>query len=132
MPDFNYSFSGIKSAFMYFIRDQKKLDENFVEKNLADICASYQWCLSEMLFKKLMAAAKEHNIKTLAIAGGVSANSLLRKRLAELKEKGYQIFIPPFEFCTDNAAMIGITGHFKYLKKEFTSLNIMPKAQYSL
>jgi N6-L-threonylcarbamoyladenine synthase len=132
MPDFNYSFSGIKSAFMYFIRDRKKLDENFVEKNLADICASYQWCLSEMLFKKLMSAATEHNIKTLAIAGGVSANSLLRKRLSELEGKGYHVFIPPFEYCTDNAAMIGITAHFKYLKKEFTSLNIAPKAQYSL
>lgn len=132
MPAYNYSFSGIKSAFMYFIRDQKKLDENFVEKNLADICASYQWCLSEMLLKKLLLAAKEHNIKTLALAGGVSANSLLRNRLTALNEKGYKVFIPPFEYCTDNAAMIGITAHFKYLKNEFSSLNITPRAQYSL
>lgn len=132
MPGYSYSFSGIKTAFMYFIRDQKRADEGFIEKNLADICASYQWCLSEMLFKKLLAAAKEHNIKTLAIAGGVSANSLLRKRLEGLANKGYGVFVPPFEFCTDNAAMIGITAYFKYLKKEFSSLNITPRAQYSL
>jgi N6-L-threonylcarbamoyladenine synthase len=85
-----------------------------------------------MLFKKLLAAAKEHKIKTLAIAGGVSANSLLRKRLEELKEKGFEVFIPPFEYCTDNAAMIGITAYFKYLKNEFCTLNTIPAAQYSL
>jgi len=132
MPEYNYSFSGIKTAFMYFIRDQKKLNENFIAENLNDICASYQWCLSEMLFKKLLAAAQQHKIKTLAIAGGVSANSLLRKRLEALTEKGYEVFIPPFEYCTDNAAMIGITAYFKYLKKEFCSLNTIPTAQYSL
>ncbi|MGZ3902179.1 MAG: tRNA (adenosine(37)-N6)-threonylcarbamoyltransferase complex transferase subunit TsaD [Bacteroidia bacterium] len=132
MPGFNYSFSGIKSAFMYFIRDHVKEDPDFVKKNMADICASYQWCLSEMLFKKLLAAATENNIKTLAIAGGVSANSLLRKRLAALTQKGYKVFIPPFEYCTDNAAMIGITAHFKFLKSEFSSLNSTPRAQFSL
>ena len=132
MPDYNYSFSGIKTAFLYFIRDQKKLNANFVEENLADICASYQWCLSEMLFKKLLAAAKEHQIKILAIAGGVSANSLLRKRLEDLKTKGFEVFIPPFEYCTDNAAMIGITAYFKFVKKEFCPLNTVPTAQYSL
>ncbi len=132
MPDYNYSFSGIKTAFLYFIRDQKKLNENFIAENLSDICASYQWCLSEILFKKLLAAAQQHKIKTLAIAGGVSANSLLRKRLEALKEKDYEIFVPPFEYCTDNAAMIGITAYFKYLKKEFCSLNTVPTAQYSL
>jgi len=132
MPGFNYSFSGIKTAFLYFIRDQKKLNENFINENLPDICASYQWCLSEMLFKKFIAAARQNDIKTLAIAGGVSANSLLRKRLEDLKEKGYEVFIPPFEYCTDNAAMIGITAYFKYLKKEFCPLNSVPTAQYSL
>ncbi|MGZ3862589.1 MAG: tRNA (adenosine(37)-N6)-threonylcarbamoyltransferase complex transferase subunit TsaD [Bacteroidia bacterium] len=132
MPGFNYSFSGIKSSFMYFIRDHVKEDPDFVNKNMADICASYQWCLSEILFKKLLAAAKENNIKTLAIAGGVSANSLLRKRLIALAEKGYTVFIPPFEYCTDNAAMIGITAYFKFLKNEFSSLNSTPRAQYSL
>ena len=132
MPEYDYSFSGIKTAFLYFIRDQKKLNDHFVEENLSDICASYQWCLSEMLFKKLLAAAAEHKIKTLAIAGGVSANSLLRKRLEALREKGFVVFIPPFEYCTDNAAMIGITAYFKYLKSDFCSLNTVPTAQYSL
>ena len=132
MPDLDYSFSGIKTSFLYFIRDQKKLNGNFIEENLPDICASYQWCLSQMLFKKFLAAAQEHKIKTLAIGGGVSANSLIRKRLEELKDEGYQVFIPPFEYCTDNAAMIGITAYFKYLKKEFSALNITPTAQYSL
>ncbi len=132
MPDFNYSFSGIKTSFLYFIRDQKKLNENFITENLNDICASYQWCLTEMLFKKFLAAAEEHKIKILAIAGGVSANSSIRKKLESLTEKGYEVFVPPFEYCTDNAAMIGITAYFKYLKKEFCSLNSIPTAQYSL
>ncbi len=131
-PGFNYSFSGIKTAFLYFIRDQKKLNENFITENLNDICASYQWCLTEMLFKKFLAAAEEHKIMTLAVGGGVSANSSIRKRLESLTEKGYEVFIPPFEYCADNAAMIGITAYFKYLKKEFCLLNIVPTAQYSL
>jgi N6-L-threonylcarbamoyladenine synthase len=132
MADFDYSFSGIKTAFLYFIRDHKKENENFVSENLNDICASYQWCLSEMLFRKFLAAAEEHKIKTLAIGGGVSANSLIRKRLEALKDKGYTVFIPPFEYCTDNAAMIGITGYFKFLKKDFSDLAVTPLARYSL
>ncbi|MHB8258660.1 MAG: tRNA (adenosine(37)-N6)-threonylcarbamoyltransferase complex transferase subunit TsaD [Bacteroidia bacterium] len=119
MPALNYSFSGIKTAFLYFIQEQVKQNKDFIEENLADICASYQSCLADSLFKKLLLAAKQQNIKTLALAGGVAANSLLRQRLMELKEKeGYQVFIPPFAYCTDNAAMIAITGYFKYLKYE--------------
>jgi N6-L-threonylcarbamoyladenine synthase len=132
MPGFDYSFSGIKTAFLYFIRQETKQNGNFVQENLADICASYQWCLSEILFKKLLDAAKQTNIRTVALAGGVSANSLLRKRILDLETQGYTVFIPPFEYCTDNAAMIGITAYFKYLKKEFSTLNITPTAQYSL
>jgi N6-L-threonylcarbamoyladenine synthase len=132
MPGFDYSFSGIKTAFLYFIRDEKGKNPDFVEENMEDICASYQWCLSEMLFKKLLKAAEEHKIKALALAGGVSANSLIRHRMELLRDKGYKTFIPPFEYCTDNAAMIGITGYFKYLKKDFCSLNSVPTAQYSL
>jgi len=132
MPGFDFSFSGIKTAFLYFIRDETAKNPNFVKENISDICASYQWCLSESLFKKLLSAAKENNIKTLALAGGVSANSLLRKRLKEMEGQGYRVYIPPFEYCTDNAAMIGITAHFKYLKKQFANLNITPTAQYSL
>ncbi|HXB42300.1 MAG TPA: tRNA (adenosine(37)-N6)-threonylcarbamoyltransferase complex transferase subunit TsaD [Bacteroidia bacterium] len=132
MPGNNYSFSGIKTAFLYFIKNETKKNPDFIKQNMADICASYQWCLSEILFKKLFKAAQEQNIKTLALAGGVSANSLLRSRLKKMEKEGYTVFIPPFEYCTDNAAMIGIAAYFKYLKKDFAGLNITPTAQYSL
>jgi tRNA N6-adenosine threonylcarbamoyltransferase len=133
MPALDYSFSGIKTSFLYFIQEQTKQNKNFVEENLTDICASYQVCLADILFKKLLTATEQQQIKTIALAGGVSANSLLRQRLMELKEsKNYAVFIPPFEYCTDNAAMIAITGYFKYLKKEFCTLNTMPNAGYTL
>ena len=133
MADFNYSFSGIKTAFLYFIQNEIKKNTNFIQENLADICASYQASLADILFKKLLDAAQQHNIKTLAIAGGVSANSLLRQRLLELQnENNYKIFIPSFEYCTDNAAMIAVTGYFKYMKKEFCQLNTTPNPRYSL
>lgn len=133
MPGFNYSFSGIKTSFLYFIQEQTRHNSAFVEENLADICASYQACLTDILFKKLLLAAKQNNIRTLAIAGGVSANSLLRKKLLELKEKeNYTVFIPPFEYCTDNGAMIAITAYFKYTKNEFCDLKTVPDAGYAL
>jgi N6-L-threonylcarbamoyladenine synthase len=133
MPGFNYSFSGVKTAFLYFIQEQVKHNRNFIQENIADICASYQACLADILFKKLLDAAQTHHIKTLAIAGGVSANSLLRERLAALQEKeGYRVFIPPFEYCTDNAAMIAITAYFKYLQKDFCNLTIAPQTRYAL
>ncbi len=132
MPGFSYSFSGIKTAFLYFIQNETKKDPGFVEKNKADICASYQLSITEMLLKKLRQAAQQQGIKTLALAGGVSANSLLRKSLTDMEKEGFRVFIPPFEYCTDNAAMIGIAGYFKYLKKDFADLNITPTAQYSL
>lgn len=132
MPGFDFSFSGIKTAFLYFIRNEVQKNAGFVQENLADICASYQWCLSEMLMKKVKKALYEHRFADLALAGGVSANSLLRKRVQELEKEGYRIFIPSLEFCTDNAAMVGIAAYFKYLKKDFAGLNITPRAQYSL
>lgn len=132
MPDNNYSFSGIKTAFLYFIQKETQKNPDFIKQHMADICASYQWSLTEILLKKLRKAAKEKNIKTIALAGGVSANSLLRSRMLEMEKEGYAVFIPPFAYCTDNAAMIGITAHFKYLKKDFADLNIIPTAQYSL
>jgi len=132
MPGLDYSFSGIKTAFLYFIRDETKKEPAFIEKNLADICASYQWSLVEMLLKKTRVALEQNNIMTLGLAGGVSANSLLRSRVQEMEKAGYKVFIPPMEYCTDNAAMVGIAGYFKYLKKDFASLNITPRAQYSL
>jgi N6-L-threonylcarbamoyladenine synthase len=132
MPGFDFSFSGIKTAFLYFIRDHEKKNSDFTQENRDDICASFQWSLTEMLLRKLLLAASHYQVRTLALGGGVSANSLLRKRLYELEDKGYRIHIPPFEYCTDNAAMIGITAYFKYLKKDFCSLNSVPTARYSL
>lgn len=128
MPGYGYSFSGIKTAFLYFIRDETKKNTRFVEENMSDICASYQWCLSEILLKKLKKAIKEFDIRDIALAGGVSANSLLRERIKEFEKEGCHVFIPPMEFCTDNAAMIGIAGYFKFLKKEFSALSVAPSA----
>jgi len=132
MPGFSYSFSGIKTALLYFIQNETKKNPSFIEENRADICASYQWCLTEMLLKKLKLAIEREGIKDIALAGGVSANSLLRSRVKEQEKEGCRVFIPPTEYCTDNAAMVGIAGYFKYLKKDFARLNITPTAQYSL
>lgn len=130
MPGLEFSFSGIKTAFLYFIRDEKKKDEDFVEKNLNDICASIQHKLVKMLLKKLEQASRETGIKQIAIAGGVSANSGLRNSLNQLaSEKNWSVYIPKFEYCTDNAAMIATAAHFKYEKKDFASLDTAPLAR---
>lgn len=129
----NYSFSGVKTAFLYFIQEQTKLNANFVAENLNDICASYQAHLIKYLLKNLLAVSKETNIKQIAIAGGVSANSGLRKELALLGQKhNWQTYIPKFEYCTDNAAMIAITGYYKFLRKEFCGLDATPLARYHI
>lgn len=133
VPGLDYSFSGIKTSFLYFIQNAVKENPRFIEENLNDICASYQNHLIKTLFINLTEAAKLHNINQIAIAGGVSANSELRKQLQELGAKlKWDVFIPPFEFCTDNAAMVGITGYYKFLKGEFCDLGVVPKAQYSI
>ena len=130
MPGLEFSFSGTKTAFLYFIRDEKKKDEDFVEKNLNDICASIQHKLVKMLLKKLEQASRETGIKQIAIAGGVSANSGLRNSLNQLaSEKNWSVYIPKFEYCTDNAAMIAMAAHFKYEKKDFASLDTAPLAR---
>lgn len=128
MPDFDYSFSGIKTAILYFLRDKKKEDPGFVKHHLHDICASIQHTLINMLLKKLARAAKHYKVNNIAIAGGVSANSGLRSALRELAAgQGWQVYIPKFEYCTDNAAMIAMTAHFKYLAGEFCSLQVSPE-----
>lgn len=130
MPGLEFSFSGIKTAFLYFIRDEKKRDENFVENNLNDICASIQHKLVTMLLKKLEQASRETGIKQIAIAGGVSANFGLRNSLNQLASvKNWSVYIPKFEYCTDNAAMIAMAAHFKYEKKDFASLDTAPLAR---
>ena len=130
MKDYEFSFSGIKTSVMYFLQAQKKLNPDFVEQNIKDICASVQYTIINMLMTKLKKAAKALNIKHVGIAGGVSANSGLRKSLKETGEQlGWEVYIPKFEYCTDNAAMIGITGYHKYLKGSFTDLSVSPSAR---
>ncbi len=133
MPELNYSFSGIKTAVLYFLRDELKENPNFIEENLSDLCASIQFSLIQMLLIKLKLAVAEHQVKNVAIAGGVSANSGLREALGQLaKEKNWNLFIPEFEYCTDNAAMIAMAAHYKYLKGEFSSLEVTPLAKMKL
>ena len=126
----NFSFSGLKTAFLYFIRDEKIKNENFVEENLADICASIQSRIVSVLLNKLKKASEETGIKEICIAGGVSANSGLRNAFEKLgKEEGWKTFIPAFEYCTDNAAMIAITAYYKYLDSQFEELSVVPSAR---
>ncbi|MBS1950263.1 MAG: N(6)-L-threonylcarbamoyladenine synthase [Cytophagales bacterium] len=127
MPNLDFSFSGIKTAFLYFLRDKKKEDENFVEKNLNDICASLQKHLIGMLLQKLKLASQQTGTKQIAIAGGVAANSGLRNTLSELaKELNWKVFIPEFQYCTDNAAMIAMAAHYKFLAGKFCAMDVAP------
>ena len=126
----NYSFSGFKTSILYFIRDRQKENSQFVEENLADICASVQHSIVKILLNKLKKAAKQFNINNIAIAGGVSANSGLRNALQEASVSlGWNVYIPAFEYCTDNAGMIAIAGYQKYLQGEFVEQDISPMAR---
>ncbi|MBA3899797.1 MAG: tRNA (adenosine(37)-N6)-threonylcarbamoyltransferase complex transferase subunit TsaD [Bacteroidetes bacterium] len=130
MPDFNYSFSGIKTSFMYFLRDELAKDPDFLENNKADICASIQKTIVDVLLAKLLKAARHENINAVALAGGVSANTGLRDSIKKMGEKeNWKVFIPKFEYCTDNAAMIAITGYYKYLNGDFSSQEKAPNAR---
>ena len=130
MKDYDFSFSGLKTAVLYFLQNEKKKDPDFVANNLNDICASVQHTIITMLLKKLKKAAKELKINHVGIAGGVSANSGLRAALTETgAQLGWQVYIPKFEYCTDNAAMIGITGYYKYLQGKFADLSVSPTAR---
>lgn len=136
----NFSFSGLKTSILYFLKNagtsnvfkeeftaSEDMRQQFIDDNLADICASIQNRIISILLNKLKKAAKDNNINQICIAGGVSANTGLRKALKETGEKmGWQTFIPAFEYCTDNAAMIAITAYYKYLEKDFSSLDISP------
>ncbi len=133
MPGLNFSFSGIKTAVLYFLQKNVRKDDRFVENNLADICASIQYTLIEMLMAKLRRAAIENGITEIAIAGGVAANSGLRKAVEELADglEG-KVYIPKLEYCTDNAAMIAMAAHYKYLKGEFSALDVSPMARMKI
>ena len=127
MQGLNYSFSGIKTAFLYFLQKETKKNTNFVEENLADICASIQNILIKILLQKLRKASKEYKIKEIAIAGGVSANSGLRSEIQKLGEiENWNVYIPAFQYCTDNAGMIAIAAHFKAEQGEFCSQEVSP------
>lgn len=133
MEGLNFSFSGIKTAFLYFLRDNLKQDERFIEQNLNDICASLQHSLIRMLMQKLKKASAKYSIHRIAIAGGVSANSGLRKELKEIAiKKRWEVFIPEFQYCTDNAGMIAMAAHFKYLEGQFEDLSAIPNPRLKL
>ena len=124
----DFSFSGLKTAILYFVQKEKKKDPEFVKNNIYDICASVQDRIVSILINKLEKASKLTGIKEVAIAGGVSANSGLRKELQKKgKELGWNTYIPAFAYCTDNAAMVAITAHYKYLDREFADLSLSPK-----
>ena len=127
IAELNFSFSGLKTSVLYFLQKQ---DSSFIKNNLNDLCASIQHTIISILLKKLQKAVTQTEINNVCIAGGVSANSLLRKALLEKgNELGWKTFIPKFEYCTDNAAMIAITAYYKYLANDFVELDISPTAR---
>ncbi|SOD97686.1 tRNA (adenosine(37)-N6)-threonylcarbamoyltransferase complex transferase subunit TsaD [Spirosoma fluviale] len=133
MPNLDFSFSGIKTAIMYFLRDNMRVNPEFINEHLADICASIQHTLVQMLLAKLKRAARETGITEIAVAGGVSANSGLRTALTKLgEEQGWNIYIPQFEYCTDNAAMIAMAAKFKYEQGDFTPQTVSPLPRMSM
>ena len=133
IPDLNFSFSGLKTSILNFLKKNIKEDPEFVQKNLNNICASVQDRIVSILIKKLQRAAKQNGIREIAIAGGVSANSGLRQALVDTgAELGWNTYIPAFEFCTDNAAMIAVTGYYKYLRGEFAGQDVSPVARYGI
>ena len=132
MPGLNFSFSGIKTSILYFLQKQVAMNPNFIEENKADICASVQKTLVEILLRKVKKAMVQTSCKQIAIAGGVSANSGLRTRIQELGAKqGWEVFIPAFSYCTDNAGMIAMAAHFKAEAGEFCGQDVSPLASLS-
>jgi N6-L-threonylcarbamoyladenine synthase len=127
----DFSFSGLKTSFLYFLRDRIKEDPDFIENNKADLCASLQHVIVSILISKLIKASVQTGIRDIGIAGGVSANSGLRNAMkVEAEKRKWNLFIPEFRYTTDNAAMIGITGYYKYLRGEFSGQDVVPLARY--
>jgi N6-L-threonylcarbamoyladenine synthase len=130
IPGYNYSFSGLKTSFLYFLRDHLKENPNFIEENKADLCASLQKTVIEILINKLKKAAKDLKITEIAVAGGVSANSGLREALLDLgRRHRWKVHIPPFAYTTDNAAMVAQAGYYRYLKGDFCPIDAAPYAK---
>lgn len=133
IADYDYSFSGLKTSFLYFLRDELRKDAGFIEKNREDLCASLQKTIIDILMDKLYRAAKDLKIKEVAVAGGVSANSGLRNAFEEYSRRyGWKIHIPKFAYTTDNAAMVAISGYYKYLDSQFCSPDVVPYARVSI
>lgn len=130
IPGNDYSFSGIKTSFLYFLRDRLAENPDYIQQHKADLCASIQQCIVGFLVKKLETAVKQSGVRQVAIAGGVSANSLLRSELQRLGQRHrWQVFTPQFQFCTDNAAMVGIAGYYKYLHGDLADISLPPYAR---
>ncbi|QNE41816.1 tRNA (adenosine(37)-N6)-threonylcarbamoyltransferase complex transferase subunit TsaD [Hymenobacter sp. NBH84] len=133
MPGYDFSFSGLKTSVLYFLRQQTQQNENFVQENLVDLCASIQHTIIQTLLRQLRRAAHDQQLRQVALAGGVAANSGLRTALQELAvAEGWEVFIPDFEFCTDNAAMVAMTGHFQYQAGQFSNQLISPDPRLKL
>lgn len=133
IPSYNYSFSGLKTSFLYTLRDKLKENPDFIEQNKPDLCASLQATVIDILMDKLRKASKDLNIKEVAVAGGVSANSGLRDAFQDhAKRYGWKIHIPKFAFTTDNAAMVAITGYYKYLDGDFCSMDATPFSRVTI
>jgi N6-L-threonylcarbamoyladenine synthase len=130
IAEFDFSFSGLKTNLLYFLKKQNELDHTFIEREKSNICASYQSTIVNYLIQKLELAANHFGVKNIGLAGGVSANSLLRSSFQQMADKhGWNAFIPPFSYCTDNAAMIGIAGYYKFIQADFASENTIPSAR---
>ncbi|PVX49381.1 O-sialoglycoprotein endopeptidase [Balneicella halophila] len=133
IADLDYSFSGLKTSFLYFLRDQIKENPNFIEENKKDLCASLQRTIVEILMDKLIKAVNRTGVKHVAIAGGVSANSALQRALQDAHKKyGWQIYIPKLGYSLDNAAMVAVTGYYKYLKQDFATQDFVPYAKVTV
>jgi N6-L-threonylcarbamoyladenine synthase len=133
IKDLDYSFSGLKTSFLYFLRDRLKENENFIEENQRDLCASLQKTIIDILMNKLVKAAKQTGISEITIGGGVSANSGLQNAMkTEAQKRHWNIYIPKFAFTMDNAAMIAITGYYKFQKNQFAEQDVVPFARMSI
>jgi len=132
VKNLDFSFSGVKTAVRYFLEKERAQQADFVQANLNDICASLQKTLVDIIYDKMLKAANQYNIDRIAIGGGVSANSSIRYKFKKLEDMGYDIHIPSFDYCTDNAAMIGIVGYYKYLKQEFSNELSISKSRFPI
>lgn len=131
--ELDFSFSGLKTSVLYYLQKQQTQNPNFIQENMSDICASVQYTIINSLMKRLKKAAELHNINEIAIAGGVSANSKLRERFKQLgQQKGWNTYIPAFQYCTDNAGMIAMAAHYQYLANDFADHNVMPKTRFAI